>query len=269
MEYLDDEERIMFEGLDKAIESRPFGAEQADWKIFEQITLAIRKKRALKFPYKKPGTKTYEMREVLPYRLLKTNHRWYLIGPYVGSVEATAEFLKKPFPYHKLMRKFALSRMREPELLPIKFTVPANFSLSEYLEGAFIIKTGTGDYNVEIETNAYLTDVLGDRHLHKSQKWTHNEDGSALLSMRLNCLDEIEEFVLSYGTDLMVRGPQELRDRIYQKAMAVERIYRPQSNTENLNIGIAEIKQPTIPPSPQSVVQSPQSPGAGASAIGG
>ncbi len=72
--------------------------------------------------------------------------------------------------------------------------------------------TGTGDYEVVIELDAWLTDILRGRKWHPSQVWTELPGGGSHLQMRLSCLDEIEQWVLSWGTRATVLRPQALRD---------------------------------------------------------
>ena len=60
--------------------------------------------------------------------------------------------------------------------------------------------SGKGDYQVVIEMDAWLTDVLRGRRWHPSQEVAELPGGGSQLRMRLSGLEEIEQHVLSWGT---------------------------------------------------------------------
>ena len=199
MGQLDDQERFTLQNLDDVLSFRPFAPEDPDLRLFQTITEATRERRALQFEYRKPGQKSAERRHVLPYHLMQFSNRWYLLG----------------FDHRaKDIRKFVLGRMRSVKKLPEKFTMPKGFDPKKYMESSLGVMTGTGDYEVVIELDSWLTDVLRGRRWHPSQTVTELPGGGSHLAMRLSCLEEIEQWVLSWGTRAKVIQPAELRVRI-------------------------------------------------------
>ena len=75
---------------------------------------------------------------------------------------------------------------------------------------------GNGDYQVVIEMDAWLTDILRGRRLHPSQVVEEMPGGGSQVRLRLSCLEEIEQYVLSWGTHATVLGPEELRKRVFK-----------------------------------------------------
>ncbi len=71
---------------------------------------------------------------------------------------------------------------------------------------------GKGDYQVVIEMDAWLTDILRGRRLHPSQVVEELPGGGSHLRLRLCCLEEIQQYVLSWGTHANVVEPRELRE---------------------------------------------------------
>ena len=130
---------------------------------------------------------------------MQFSNRWYLLGHDQRA---------------KDIRKFVLGRMRSVEKLAEKFTMPKGFDPKKYMESSLGVMTGTGDYEVVIELDAWLTDVLRGRRWHPSQTVTELPGGGSHLAMRLSCLEEIEQWVLSWGTRPKVIQPAELRERI-------------------------------------------------------
>jgi proteasome accessory factor B len=197
---LDGEERFTLQNLDEVLSFRPFAPEDADLKLFELVSRAVTERRGLRFEYRKPGQKTAEVRKVHPYHLMEFGDRWYLLAHDVkrGTV-----------------RKFVLGRMREPALSAERFVRPKDFDPKKHFDKSLGVMTGEGDYEVVIEMDAWLTDVLRGRRLHPSQVWTElNGGGGSQLRMRLSCLEEIEQYVLSWGTHGTVVQPLELRERV-------------------------------------------------------
>jgi predicted DNA-binding transcriptional regulator YafY len=203
MGQLDDQERFTLQNLDEVLSFRPFAPEDADLRLFELITEAIRERRVLEFHYRKPGEKIADLRRVNPYHLMQFNNRWYLLAHDRARRE---------------IRKFVLGRMREARPTPERFTRPAKFDAKKCFDRSLGVMTGAGDYQVVIELDAWLTDILRGRRWHPTQAWTELPGGGSHLRMRLSCLEEIEQWVLSWGTRATVLQPTELRERLFKTA---------------------------------------------------
>jgi predicted DNA-binding transcriptional regulator YafY len=206
MGQLDDQERFTLQNLDEVVSFRPFAPEDADLRLFELITEAIRERRGLQFEYRKPGEKTAERRHVFPYHLMQFNNRWYLIARDCERKE---------------IRKFVLGRMRATKLTEDRVEVPKGFNAKKFFDHSLGVMTGAGDYEVVIELDAWLTDVLRGRRWHPSQVWTELPGGGSHLRMRLSCLEEIEQWVLSWGTRATVLQPTALRERVANAGRAI------------------------------------------------
>ena len=199
MGQLDDQERFTLQNLDDVLSFRPFAPEDPDLRLFQIITEAIRERRALQFEYRKPGEKVADTRRVHPYHLMQFTNRWYLL----------AHDRKRG-----AIRKFVLGRMRETKAMADRFTVPKNFDAKKFFDTSLGVMTGTGDYEVVIEMDAWLTDILRGRRWHPTQVWTEVPSGGSQLRMRLSCLEEMEQWVMSWGVHATVIAPTELRERI-------------------------------------------------------
>jgi len=219
---LDDEERFTLQSLEEVLSIRPFAPEDADLKLFELVTQAVTERLALRFQYRKPGERRAEIRHAHPYHMFEFGHRWYLLA---HDVRRGA------------MRTFVLNRMREPALTNERFAVPKGFEPRKYFEKSLGVMSGTGNYEVVIEMDAWLTDVLRGRRWHPSQEVSELAHGGSQLRMQLSALEEIEQYVLSWGTHARVVGPPELRERVVKVAREVAKRYsgnieHPTSNSE-------------------------------------
>lgn len=196
---LEDEERYLLERLDLAFSFRPFAPEEADLRLLELVTRAVAEGRELQFAYRKPGEKQAELRQVRPYHVLSYEGRMYLLAhdPARGAV-----------------RTFVLARMSEPVVTRQRFVRPQDFDPKKEFGASLGVMKGEGDYQVVIEMDPWLADILRGRRLHPSQVWEALPGGGACLRLRLSGLEEIEQSVLSWGTHATVLGPEALRERL-------------------------------------------------------
>jgi len=111
-------------------------------------------------------------------------------------------------------RTFVLSRLRELELLKEKFKPDTKFNPDEYLKGSFTVFKGAEDYEVVIEFDVWATDLIRGRKWHASQNFTELPNGTSRLTMRLNNIEEMEQWVLSWGLHATVVRPAELSKRL-------------------------------------------------------
>ena len=73
--------------------------------------------------------------------------------------------------------------------------------------------------------DAWLTHGLRGRRWHPSEEVRELSDGGSQLRMRLSALEEIEQYVLSWGTHARVVGPPELRERVVRVAAEIVKRY--------------------------------------------
>jgi predicted DNA-binding transcriptional regulator YafY len=74
------------------------------------------------------------------------------------------------------------------------------------------------DYEVVVDFDPWATDLLRGRTWHASQEFTELPDGSSRLRLRLNAIEEMERWVLSWGVHAIVVRPKALAERIRKTA---------------------------------------------------
>jgi proteasome accessory factor B len=200
---LDGRERYALENLAEVVSFRPFAPEDTDFRVFESVTRALVEGRALRFRYRKPGSKVLERRHVHPYHLMCVDHAWYLMGHAVTR---------------RAIRTFALARLSRPEVTDERFARPKDFDPEKHLNGSFGVMWGGGDHEVAIEFDAWAADLLRRRRWHSSQVVRALAGGGVQLRMRLSGLREVERWVLSWGEHATVVRPAELVERVKRAA---------------------------------------------------
>lgn len=209
---LDSSTEISMNDLDKGLSFRPFAPDDTDLEIFEILTRAVREHRVVRFLYKNLGTQKPNRRQVRPYHLACIDNHWYLFAFDLDR---------------KAMRSFVLTRLRNPELTSKAFVPPKDFNPDEYLRGTFTAFTGQDDYEVAIEFDAWATDLVRGRKWHASQEFVELPNGCSRLVMRLNSIEEMERWVLGWGTHATVVRPNGLVERIRRVAAEISGKYGP------------------------------------------
>jgi proteasome accessory factor B len=208
---LDRDASYTINNLEGAFSFRPLAPEDADLKMFQKLTQALKERRAIRFEYRNLGSRAWAKRHVHPYHLACIDSHWYLFAFDVDR---------------KAMRTFVLSRMREVALTRKRFPKPREFNVDEHLKGSFTVFKGDKDYEVVVEFDAWATDLLRGRRWHSSQQLTELKDGCSRLRFRLNSIEEMERFVLSFSTHATVVRPKELVARMERTAKELVKRYQ-------------------------------------------
>jgi proteasome accessory factor B len=140
---------------------------------------------------------------VHPHHLACIDNHWYL---FAFDVDRQA------------MRTFVLTRLSKLELTKKCFARERSFNPDEYLRGSFQVFKGGDDYEVVIDFDNWATDLIRGRKWHPSQELTELRDGSSRLRLRLNNIEEIEGWVLSWGSHATVVRPAGLAERLRKTA---------------------------------------------------
>ncbi len=206
-------ERVSFSwsDMEDAISFHSAGASVADLELFEKVSQGVLRSVELEFEYRKLKSKGYERRLVRPFHVACLENQWYLFG----------EDLER-----KDLRTFALPRMRNVRLTSNRFRRPANFSISKVLSGSFGVFEGGRKHRIKLKFDPFAARLVSERVWHESQEFRQAKDGSAILELELGGLEEIERWVLSWGSHVRVLAPQELIKGVAEQARAVAAIYR-------------------------------------------
>ena len=205
-------ERVSFSwsDIEETISFHSAGASVADLELFEKVSRSVLRSVELDFEYRKLNSKGYEQRRVRPYHIACLENQWYLFAEDLERID---------------LRTFALPRMRNVRLTNTRFQRPANFSISKVLSGSFGVFEGGKKHRIKLRFDEFAARLVGERSWHESQRFRQSKDGSATLEMELGGLEEIERWVLSWGSHVRVLGPPQLAQRISREALSVARLY--------------------------------------------
>ena len=205
-------ERVSFSwsDMEDAISFHSAGASVADLDLFEIVSQAVLRSVEIEFEYRKLKSNRYEARRVRPFHIALLENQWYLFGEDLEREE---------------VRTFALPRMRAVRATNKHFRRPPDFSIAKVLRGSFGVFAGGKKHRIRLKFDAFAARLVSERTWHESQRLRAGKDGSATLEMELGGLEEIERWVLSWGTHVRVLAPTELTRKIAEQARMIAGMY--------------------------------------------
>ncbi|PZR70948.1 MAG: DNA-binding protein [Chthoniobacterales bacterium] len=196
--------------LEDVISFRSAGASPADLELFEVVSKAVLRSIELNFEYRKLKSSGYEARSVRPYHLGCLENQWYLFAQDLDRGQ---------------LRTFALPRMRKVSLTSKSFRRPADFSISRILSGSFGVFSSGKKHRIRLQFDSFAARLVSERTWHESQRVQSRPDGSIILRLELGGLEEIERWILSWGSHVRVLEPAALAEQIRKEAAAITKLY--------------------------------------------
>jgi proteasome accessory factor B len=176
----------------------------------ETITRAWADRRIVRLRYRTPNRELTE-REVAPYvvEVVRNAPGAYLIG------------------FDRLrdaIRTFKIERIEQAELLDESYSIPAEFEPYSVLARAWGVMDDA-DVTIELRFNAAAAPRVRETLWHHTQQITDRPDGGCDLRMVIGGIREITPWVLSWGADVEVRAPAELRRDVAEHARRLAERY--------------------------------------------
>jgi predicted DNA-binding transcriptional regulator YafY len=174
------------------------------------ITQAIDKTRTAQIRYFSASRGTTSRREVDPYRL------WYAAG---GLYLIAYCHLRKD------VRLFAVERVRSITLTDHPYQMPLGFDVEEYVQDALMVMRGRR-LDVELVFSKTAAGWIKDKLWHTSQETSLMKDGRLRMTLKVADTDELVSWTLSFGSQVRVVSPENLRGKVREEAKKVLGSYR-------------------------------------------
>lgn len=170
--------------------------------LYDTMRMAITNLRALECEYepsnRKPSDDAGNFR-FDPYALYFGQRAWYVVGFHHGRNE---------------IRTLKLVRFARCKPIDKPYYIPDDFSLDRHFGQAWrMVPSGT-IHEIKLHFDAAFAETVADTHWHDTQDVDWLEDGSIDVSFKVDGLEEIVWFIMSYGPHCRVIEPPELRTRI-------------------------------------------------------
>lgn len=179
---------------------------------FEQIMAAITSKTTLRAVYYSASRDVVTSRDIDPYTLYHADGNWYVIG-----------FCH----WRRKILIFALHRFKEVTDGNRRFDIPSDYSPKEFMGHAWRAWRGQ-TATVELRFEPAVTTLVAERRWHPSQQLVPQDDGSLIMRLQVDGLEEITRWILSWGASCKVLGPDRLRHTLAKHIETMAGYYEPQ-----------------------------------------
>ena len=173
--------------------------------FLQDLYTSIKEYHQIEIVYKRFNSGEKSKRKVHPYLLKEYKHRWYLIA-YTPSKKGLATY--------------ALDRIHALNILDDDFILDPGFDALKFFKYAFGITKIEDDFsNVVLKFSSSQKGYLITQPLHSSQKLISEDDSSFTLELQVYLTYELMERILSYGEDVIVIEPEELKDTVCKRLL--------------------------------------------------
>jgi predicted DNA-binding transcriptional regulator YafY len=170
------------------------------------ISQAIDKRRTAQMRYFSASRNSTGRREVDPYFLRFAGGGLYMIG-YCHL--------------RKEVRMFAVERIRSIALTDHPYQMPLDFKVDEYVQDALGVMRSGRRVEVELLFSKKAAAWVKDKVWHPSQETSPLKDRRLKMTLRVADNDELVGWILSFGSQVKVAGPEVLRQRVREEAKKI------------------------------------------------
>jgi len=196
----------------------PEAATRMNSDIWDTLAKAIRDNRRLAIRHSSPGPKAgqAEERKVDPYYLVSYRGEWYL---------STYCHLRQS------IRTFAVSRIAGARILDEPFTMQAGMTPKRMFGDQFGIIWKDKFHKVRIHFSPEVAPYIRERQWHPLQQLKDTRDGGVVLEFTTNHVNEVKDWVLSWGAGATVLSPKPLVDKVTMALKQAAANYRKGRDT--------------------------------------
>ena len=166
--------------------------------IFGQLQQAILKNRKVNIDYSLPREKKTINTDLIPFHMRNIGHKWFVFGR---------------SSYHKSVCTFNLNQINNIVILN-EYYINNDFDVSDHLGRAWSMLPEGRLHNVKLRFLPKIAHSVIDVQWHSTQKVDLKEDGSAIVTFRIDGLNEVLLWILSYGDQVEILSPEILRQKI-------------------------------------------------------
>ncbi len=161
---------------------------------------AIQNRHPVDIVYFTAGRGEETQRVIYPYHLFNMKGEWYLIA---------YDLLRQG------IRQFALPRIRSWHILTEEhFEIDPTFSTEDYFDQSFQSEHGDNIVEIILLFDSYQARYIRERPYHKSQSIEEQPDGSIIMRFVTGAIEEVQRWVMSYGSHVQVLAPESLTQSI-------------------------------------------------------
>lgn len=191
----------------------PEPATRVDPAIWDTVAKAIRDNRRLRIWHRSPRRQEMELieRTVDPYYLVSYKGEWYL-----------SSFCHQ----RHSIRTFGVSRISKAAIVDETFTMIPGMTADRMFGDRFGIVWKEAFHKVRIRFDAEVAPYIRERQWHPTQHILERRDGSIVLDFTTNHVNEVADWVLSWGERATALAPVALVEKIQGTLKAATTNYK-------------------------------------------
>lgn len=160
------------------------------------IQFALLKTQQVSGNYESPYESKSLKLTIHPYRLCLVKQAWYVVGNIDGEKE---------------VKTFRVARFKSLRALERVASIPDDFDLRAYFGNAWSVYRGDKSYEIELRFEPLAGRIVTETIWHPTQKIKQNKDKTVSLFFKVDGLDEILHWILTWAGKVEVIKPIELR----------------------------------------------------------
>jgi len=178
-------------------------------KVFTVLVSAIEKRETITVDYVRQQDSKMFRYTLEPYDIVPGNRDWRLIAKSGG-----------------IYKQFIVGGIKEVGSTRIVFKRSSEYSSDDYYARSFGFFSGKNVFDVALLFGERVADVISNRTWSEDQEIEKRQDGAVLLKMKVNSIEEVGSWVLSWGGDVRVLAPTELKTYVLKKAEGIAKVNR-------------------------------------------
>ncbi len=178
--------------------------EERTLQIFTALVAAIERRERIEASYVRHQDSRLLKYTLEPYDIIPGNKDWRLIALSGG-----------------IFKQFIVGGIKEIETTGKHFARSREYSADVYYARSFGFFSGSDVFDVALEFDSKVADIVGNRTWSEEQELTRNADGSLVLEMKVNSIEEVGSWVLSWGGEVKIIKPAALREYVLSKARGI------------------------------------------------
>lgn len=172
--------------------------------VFTSLVGAIEMRERIEVQYMRHQDSSLREYTLEPYDIIPGNRDWRLIAVSGG-----------------IFKQFIVGGIKWIKRPGRKFVKLKEYSADNYYARSFGFFSGKDVFDVRLKFESRVAEVVGNRMWSEEQELTKNADGSVYLSMKVNSIEEVGSWVLSWGGDVKVLAPVTLHEYVVNKAKGI------------------------------------------------
>ena len=176
--------------------------------IFVKLVNAIESRSKLEIDYYKASDNIVATRQIEPIIIFPTNRDWRLIA-------RSDDIYKQRF----------IHNIRRIKVLDEKFRRERDFNAGDIFRRSFEYWSGEDLFEVVVKFDHSVAHIINNSVFGEEQKLEKNKDGTVSLKMTVNNLDEVANWLMSWGGNAKVIKPAKLRSQLKKKAKDILQNY--------------------------------------------